>query len=165
MRLAQIPRLHFAPSVAQGIYFLLIKEKREIIRKNHGPDKDFLPAVGASCSCLITKALLTSGLAGQGWARMMAKHTTITIETDSLLVLRGRRSLRAWCPECGAEGEMIPLDDLGVISNLPPPEVQAWIQSEDLHHTMAADGAPMICRNSMLKRVHKAKIAWRSAKQ
>jgi hypothetical protein len=85
----------------------------------------------------------------------MAKHTKITIETDSLLVLRGRRSLRAWCPECGAEGEMIRLDEVGVISNLPPPEVKAWIQSEDLHHSEAADGAHMICLNSMLKRVRK----------
>jgi hypothetical protein len=85
----------------------------------------------------------------------MAKHTKITIETDSLLVLRGRRSLRAWCPECGAEGEMIRLDEVGVISNLPPPEVKAWIQSEDLHHSEAADGAHLICLNSMLKRVRK----------
>jgi hypothetical protein len=50
---------------------------------------------------------------------------------------------------------MIPLDGVGVISNLTPREVEAWIQSEDLHHTIAADGAPLICLNSMLKRVHK----------
>jgi hypothetical protein len=87
----------------------------------------------------------------------MAKRTTITVETDSLLVLRGRRLLRAWCPECGAEGEMIPLNEVGVISNLTPPEVEAWVQSEDLHHTTAVDGRPLICLNSMLKRVHKAK--------
>jgi hypothetical protein len=89
----------------------------------------------------------------------MAKHTKITIETDSLLVLRGRRALRAWCPECGAEGEMIRLDELGVISNLPPPEVKAWIQSEDLHHSQAADGAHLICLNSMLKRVRKTETS------
>ena len=49
----------------------------------------------------------------------MAKRTRITIETDSLLVLRGRKSLWAWCPQCGAEAEMIPLNDVGLISNLP----------------------------------------------
>jgi hypothetical protein len=87
----------------------------------------------------------------------LAKRTTITVETDSLLVIRGRRLLRAWCPECGAEGEMIPLNEVGVISNLTPPEVEAWIQSEDLHHTTATDGHPLICLNSMLKRVHKPK--------
>lgn len=89
----------------------------------------------------------------------MAKTTKITIEIDSLLVLRGRESLRAWCPECGAEGEMIRLDGLGVISNLAAPEAEAWIQSQDLHYTQAADGAPLICLNSMLKRVNKTKTA------
>jgi hypothetical protein len=87
----------------------------------------------------------------------MARHTKITIESESLLVLRGRSSQRAWCPECGAEGEMIRLDELGVISNLAPPEVEAWIQSEDLHHLRATDGAHLICLNSMLKRVRNAK--------
>lgn len=83
----------------------------------------------------------------------MAKKTKITIESDSLLVVRGRESLRAWCPVCGAEGEMIRLDGLGVISNLTAPEVEAWIQSEDLHYTQAADGAPLICLNSLLARM------------
>jgi hypothetical protein len=87
----------------------------------------------------------------------MAKHTKITIEFDSLLVLRGRQSLRAWCPECGTEGEMVRLDEIGVISNLASPEVEAWIHSEALHHSKAADGADLICLNSMLKRMRKAK--------
>ena len=89
----------------------------------------------------------------------MARQTKITIETDSLLVLRGRSSLRAWCSDCVSEVEMIPLDGVGVISNLTPLEVEAWIQSEDLHHATAADGAPLICLNSMLKRVQKSTTA------
>ena len=83
----------------------------------------------------------------------MAKRTTITIETNSLLVLRGRKPLRAWCPQCGAEAEMIPLHHVGVVSNLPPAEVQAWMESPDLHHSKTADGTALICLNSMLKRV------------
>jgi hypothetical protein len=85
----------------------------------------------------------------------MSKETKITIETDSLLILRGRSSLRAWCPNCASKVEMIPIDGVGVISNLASTEVEAWIQSEDLHHTKAADGAPLICMNSMLKRIQK----------
>ena len=82
----------------------------------------------------------------------MAKQTKITIETDSLLVLRGRKPLRAWCPQCGAEGEMIPLNEVGIVSNLTLPEVEAWMQGEDLHRARATDGAPLICLSSMLKR-------------
>ena len=88
----------------------------------------------------------------------MARQTKITVETDSLLVVRGGRSFRAWCPECGAEVEMIPLDGVGVISNLTPVDVEAWIQSDDLHHTKTTDGAPLICLNSMLKRIHRARM-------
>jgi hypothetical protein len=83
----------------------------------------------------------------------MAKRTRITIETDSLLVLRGRKSLWAWCPQCGAEAEMILLNDVGVVSNLPPADVQAWMESPDLHHTKTASGTDLICLNSMIKRV------------
>ena len=89
----------------------------------------------------------------------MAKQTTITVETDSLLILRARKPLRAWCPQCSAEEEMISLDDLGVVSNLPPADVRAWLESDDLHHTTGDDGAYMICLNSMLRRVHKGKTA------
>jgi hypothetical protein len=109
-------------------------------------------------SCLTTN-VVAGGLAAQLKARAMAKHTTITVETDSLLFLRGRMPLRAWCPVCGAEVEMIPLDEVGVVSNLPPAEVRTWLESEDLHHTTAADGAPLICLNSTLKRVRKPNTA------
>jgi hypothetical protein len=87
----------------------------------------------------------------------MAKEIKITVETESFLILRGSKSLRAWCPNCGCDVDMIPLHGVGVISNLTLPEVEVWIQSEDLHHTKAADGAPLICLNSMLKCVRKAK--------
>jgi hypothetical protein len=54
---------------------------------------------------------------------------------------------------------MIPLDDVGVISNLPPEEIEMWMQSEDLHHTITGDGTSLICLNSMLKRVQKSRTA------
>ena len=89
----------------------------------------------------------------------MAKHTKITIETDSLLVLRGRKALRARCPQCAAESEMIPFGSIGVISNLTPAEVEIWLESEAIHRSQATDGTSMICLNSLLKRVQKAKAA------
>jgi hypothetical protein len=89
----------------------------------------------------------------------MSKELKITIETDSLLILRGQKSQRTWCSKCGSEVEMIPLDSTGVISNLAPPEVEAWIQSEDLHHIQTSDGAPLVCLNSMLKLVRKSTTA------
>ena len=82
----------------------------------------------------------------------MAKRTKITIDTDSLLILRGRSSLRAWCPLCAAQGDMIALENVGVISNLAPSEVEEWLESKEIHRSQAADGGLVICLNSLLKR-------------
>jgi len=89
----------------------------------------------------------------------MAKQTKITIETDSLLVLRGRSSLRAWCPQCEGDVEMIPVEGVGVISNLPSAEVQTWLESEAIHRSQASDGTALICLNSLLKRGQKTRTA------
>jgi len=88
----------------------------------------------------------------------MTKQTRITIETDSLLVVRGAASLRRWCPECAAEGEVIPFDGIGVISNLTLSEVQAWLECEAIHHSQGPDGTRLICLNSLLRRLQKSKI-------
>ena len=85
----------------------------------------------------------------------MAKQTRITIETDSLLILRGRSSRRVWCSRCAAEVEMIALEDTGVISNLERPELEEWLNSGELHRSQATDGSTLTCLNSLLARVQK----------
>jgi hypothetical protein len=87
----------------------------------------------------------------------MAKQTRITIETESLLILRGQSSRRAWCPLCAAETEMIALDNAGVMSNLGRPELQEWLNSGDLHRSQRPDGSELICLNSLLARVQNTK--------
>jgi hypothetical protein len=88
----------------------------------------------------------------------MAKQTKITIETDSLLILRGRSSARTWCPLCRADVEMIALDNVGVISNLDRSAVEKWLNSRELHRSQAADGSALVCLNSLLARVQSTKI-------
>jgi len=83
----------------------------------------------------------------------MNKQTRITIETDSILLLRGRSSTRALCPQCGAESEMIALEKLQVISNLDRPALGDWINSGELHRLQGDDGSALICLNSLLARV------------
>lgn len=86
----------------------------------------------------------------------MARQTKITIETDSLLILRGRSSTRAWCPQCGADAEMIALENVGVVSNLSWPSLEAWLNLEELHGSQAS-GAALVCLNSLLSRVQKTR--------
>jgi len=89
----------------------------------------------------------------------MARQTRITIETESLMVLKGGSSLRGWCSRCQAESELIPVETVGVISNLTAGAVETWIESEELHHSRSADGSPLICLKSLLKRVQRTTTA------
>lgn len=87
----------------------------------------------------------------------MAKRTKITIEIDSLFILRARRSTRAWCPVCAAEGEVIASEGTGSISNLDSPELRECLNSAELHRVQAADGSILVCVNSLLACVRNKK--------
>jgi hypothetical protein len=87
----------------------------------------------------------------------MSKQTKITIETESLLILRGRNSCRTWCPQCAAEGEVIALEEVGVISNLDRSAFEEWVNSGELHRLETLSGSTLICLNSLLARVQKTK--------
>jgi len=87
----------------------------------------------------------------------MAKQTKITIETDSLLILRGRNSNRSWCPQCAAEAEMIALEDVGVLSNLDRAAMEEWFNSGEFHRSKSANGSALICLNSLVKHTQKLK--------
>lgn len=80
----------------------------------------------------------------------MAKQTKITIESDSLLILRGRNSGCAWCPQCAAEADMITLENTAVISNMEKTALEEWLNSGELHSLQAVDGSTLICLNSLL---------------
>jgi hypothetical protein len=80
----------------------------------------------------------------------MARTTTITIETSSLMVLRAGGSMRTWCPQCAAEAEMVSLRSFGVISNLDRSAVEEWLNSGHIHRNEAADGSATVCLNSLI---------------
>ena len=83
----------------------------------------------------------------------MAKQTTITIETSSLLILQSRNARGAWCPMCGAEVEMIDLTNRELSS------LGQWLDSVGVHRSQAPDGSALICLNSLLARAQATKSA------
>jgi hypothetical protein len=124
---------------------------REIVRTFQAVAKDFQ----ADC----WQAAFVSSHANRETAEPMAKQTTITIETTSLLILEGRNPSRAWCRQCAAEVEMIALEKTGVISNLEQAAIEEWLNSGELHRSQTADGAQLICLNSLLVRVQNTKTS------
>ncbi len=83
----------------------------------------------------------------------MAKRTILTIETESLLVVRGSGAAKSWCAQCAADTEMIEMRDLDVVTNLGRSAVEEWLSSVDLHRSVASDGSPVVCLNSLLAHV------------
>ena len=83
----------------------------------------------------------------------MAKKTTITFETSSLLILQERNATEAWCPACGTEADMIELST-GELSAL-----EQWLNSHHVHRSENSDGAVRICLNSLLSPLHTTKPA------
>lgn len=83
----------------------------------------------------------------------MTKQTKITIQTDSVLLVRGHNSARVRCPLCNADSEMVALQHLEVISNLDRSSLEGWINSGELHRLQGEDGASLICLNSLLARI------------
>lgn len=81
----------------------------------------------------------------------MAKQTSINIETSSLLILHSRNAKSAWCPVCRADVEMI------FLSNQEMSALGQWIEFGEVHRSEAADGATLICLNSLLARVQTTK--------
>ena len=95
----------------------------------------------------------------------MAKKTTITIQTNSVMVIRAGGSIPGWCSACGMEAEMIPVRQFGVVSNLDHRTVEQWLDAGQLHRSEAAEGSPLICLNSLLAHLTGVNPAWRGTAQ
>ncbi len=89
----------------------------------------------------------------------MTRQITITIETNSLLILRGISRAPVWCPRCAAEEEMITLQIPNAVPNFDWTAFGEWLDSGELHCLQSPDGSPMVCLNSLLARVQCTKPA------
>ena len=47
---------------------------------------------------------------------MKRKRTEITIETERTLFISSPRKVMGWCAACGAESEMVPVDEAAILA-------------------------------------------------
>jgi hypothetical protein len=79
------------------------------------------------------------------------KTTRITIESERISVTRWSGSLsRSWCQSCGAEVEMLSLEQASVLAQVPQ-GILLESEARSLHACEAADGSKQICLPSLLK--------------
>jgi hypothetical protein len=77
------------------------------------------------------------------------RRTEITVETERVLIIRKRRSVRAWCRECGCEVEMISLGEAQALAKVPREEFCESAQACKWHLSESEDGARLVCLVSL----------------
>jgi len=82
---------------------------------------------------------------------MVVRKARITVETDTVMVVRRAKTACGWCPQCGAEVEVITLDNAGATEPAATAQLQEWLSTDKLHIWQIADGPAQICLASLLK--------------
>ena len=78
------------------------------------------------------------------------KRTEVTIETETLVVLRsGARPLRSWCEGCQATSVMLTPDAAATIAGMTIQVLYARVEAGLIHFTELPDGALLVCSASL----------------
>lgn len=80
---------------------------------------------------------------------MAARTTRITVETETLIVIRRAKAILGWCPDCLANVEIITLNADSLADPATAAQIQQWLATGSLHHWSTANEAHM-CVPSLL---------------
>lgn len=81
----------------------------------------------------------------------MSPRTRITVERDTIMLVRHARAERAWCPLCGDIVDVITLGDEALAEFMASNDVQGWMTAEKLHVSRQANGPIRICLASLFR--------------
>jgi hypothetical protein len=79
------------------------------------------------------------------------RRTEITVETERVLIIRQRRSVRTWCRECGCEVEMVSLGEAEALTKVSGQEVGEFAQAHRWHLSENQEGTRLVCLASLWK--------------
>ena len=82
---------------------------------------------------------------------MLVKTTRITIETESLLVVRRGKTVVTWCPVCCADVEAMTLEGDSLGEGIPSTFLRDWLALGKLHLWSPNGGPAQICLKSLLE--------------
>ena len=92
-----------------------------------------------------------AGATGRSGRAVVVKTTKITIETESLLVIRRKKTIVTWCPACCAEVEAMAVENDSLGEGIPSALLRQWLATGKLHF-WGLDGGPFqICLPSLLQ--------------
>ncbi|MGB8535111.1 MAG: hypothetical protein WCD57_01740 [Acidobacteriaceae bacterium] len=82
---------------------------------------------------------------------MPERKTRITVEQDTIMIVRRANVERSWCPLCTAEVDVVAVGDKVLAEILATGTGLGWIVSGDLHVSHQPDGTTRICLASLLR--------------
>ena len=82
---------------------------------------------------------------------MAAKSTRITVEKDTIMLVRHARAEQAWCPICGSHVDVVTLAKEALAEFLASHDVQGWIAAGKLHVSREPNRPIRICLASLLR--------------
>jgi hypothetical protein len=80
---------------------------------------------------------------------MKRKRTEITIETERMLYISSPRKVVGWCATCGAQTEMVTVDQAAILARVDARTIFRRVEAETLHFSETAAGSLLICPNSL----------------
>jgi len=83
------------------------------------------------------------------------KNTKITIESETVLLIRRDGLPEIWCSGCSGQAKAIALDTLRVMANVSASVIEHCLQPEEFHIYEAPNGERMVCLNSLLRSLFK----------
>jgi hypothetical protein len=79
------------------------------------------------------------------------RRTEITVETDRVFVIRRRRSIRAWCSECGCEVDLVGEGEVEILTGMLGHTLRDRAEARGWHLCEGPDGSRLVCLESLLK--------------
>lgn len=82
---------------------------------------------------------------------MVLKSIRVTVETDTLMVVRRAKAVTAWCPACGVQVDAITLTPDSFSEPAAAAEMKQWLAAGKLHLWSSEEGAVQVCVTSLLQ--------------
>jgi hypothetical protein len=98
-------------------------------------------------------------LPNEQWEVNLATKRTvrITIDTSRLLIVLRGTSARAWCEQCAAEVDLVPVQSAAELVQVDAETFQHLLDREQFHHSQPG-GPVRICLNSLLNSIQKKSL-------
>jgi hypothetical protein len=82
---------------------------------------------------------------------MRQRRIEITVETRQIVIRRRVNQGPVWCLECSSAVQALPPEEAALSAAVSTRMVYRWVEAGRLHLIEAAEQAPLICLNSLLR--------------